>query len=908
MTWNRMAARTTDARSAELPTGTAPLLGRPHAVVSEAVLAALGADVDGLSAGEAATRLDRYGPNRLAERPGVPAWRLALDEVRNPLVLLLLAATGVLTAVSLLRPAEAHWGDAGLILAIVVLNGALGFVQNYRAQRGIEALQRLSVPVAQVIRGGERTRIAAEVLVPGDIVLLEEGDRIPADGRLLRAHELRVDESSLTGESMTVDKVVAPVAADTPLAERADMVYTGTAVVAGRGRYVVTGTGMSTEIGAIAEAVQAVEEGPTPFQRDVARLGRQITVVIGALIVLIAVLQLTVGGQDLLATFVSSVALAVAAIPEGLPVVMTLALAFGTRRMLGRNALVRSLPVVEIIGATDVVCTDKTGTITEGRMSVGRLITGDHAYEVTGSAGEPVGDFVEDGVAADLRDHPALRVAALCNDAHRGAEGEILGDPTEVALLVAAFKAGVDIDAWDREAEIPFSSERKRMSVVVRRGERPEVLVKGAPEVVLERCTRLHGDGSDDDGGRGERPFRPADRARIDAEHELLAEQAYRVLALAGKPAASEPAPSDPADAERDLVFYGLAAIADPPRGQARPALEATGGAGVRVVMITGDNPRTAAAVGREIGLEGDAIGARELDELDDDTIVERGRIFARVEPAHKLRILQAFRDRGDVVVMTGDGVNDAPALKGADVGIAMGQRGTDVAREASDMVLLDDNFATIVAAIEEGRRIAANIRKFLTYLLTGNLAEVLLILLASLFGYLPISAVQILWVNLVTDSGPALALAVDPPAPGLMRQPPRRGPILSRPMVVLVATLGVLFALVATGIFAAGLALFDLDTARTMTFTALVAKEYVAVAVLRVHEGAPVASNRWLLVAVAMSLGLQLLLVYSPLGALFDAVPLGLPAWGVIGVALLVAIPISLAVGRLVRDRLGPL
>jgi Ca2+-transporting ATPase len=886
-----------NARPADMLAQGEPRLARPHAASPDQVLSALDSDAGGLSSAEAFRRLQQVGPNRLAEEPGVPAWRLALDEVRNPLVLLLLAACAVLAAVSVLNPTDAHWGDAGLILAIVVLNGTLGFAQNYRAQRGIEALKRLAVPVAQVVRSGERVRISAEDLVPGDVVLLEEGDRVPADGRLLAVHDLRLDESSLTGESMPVETTAEALAPETDLADRANMVYTATSVVAGRGRFVVTATGMATEIGAIAEAVQAVQEGPTPFQLEVARLGRQITVAIGALILLIAALQLTIGGQDPLATFVSAVALAVAAIPEGLPVVMTLALAFGTRRMLTRKALVRSLPVVEIVGATDTVCTDKTGTITEGRMSVGRLVTADHAFEVTGSATSTEGAYLEDGVPADLRNHPAVLVAALCNDAHRGSEGQMLGDPTEVALLVAALKASVETDAWDREAEIPFSSERKRMSVVVRRGSDAEVLVKGAPEVVLDRCTRLHEDG-------GDRVMSAADRARIESENERLAGQAYRVLALAGKPAVD----ADRQDLERNLVFYGLAAIADPPRPEAHPALEATAGAGIDVVMITGDNPRTAAAVGRAIGLDGAAIAGRELDELDDAAIVERGRIFARVEPAHKLRILQAFRDRGQVVVMTGDGVNDAPALKGADVGIAMGQRGTDVAREASDMVLLDDNFATIVAAIEEGRRIAANIRKFLTYLLTGNLAEVLLILIASFFGSLPITAVQILWVNLVTDSGPALALAVDPAAPGLMRIPPRRGPIISRAMIVLVVTLGVVFAILAAGVFATGLALFDLDTARTMTFTALVAKEYVIVAVLRVHERAALTSNRWLLVAVAVSLALQLLLIYSPLGALFDAVPLGMAAWGVIGIALLVAIPLGLGVGQLVRDRLGPL
>jgi P-type Ca2+ transporter type 2C len=879
-----------------VPDDNEPALIEAHAWPIEDVLRASASTMEGLSTHEAEQRHEIHGPNRLVSHAGTPAWRLVLDEVRNPLVLLLLGAVAVLLGVGLIDPAEGHLGDALLILAIVVLNGTLGFVQNYRAQRGIEALQRLAVPDARVIRDGRPVTVSSELLVPGDVVHLSEGDRVPADGRLLRTHDLRLDEASLTGESLPVDKDPRPVARDAPLAERTPMVYTGSAVAAGRGRFLVTRTGMATEIGAIATAVQGVREGPTPFQREVAALGRQITIVIGVLIVLIATLQLTVGGLDPLETFVASVALAVAAIPEGLPVVMTLALAFGTRRMLARRALVRSLPVVEIVGAAEVVCTDKTGTLTEGRMSVRRLFVEGRLLEVTGSATVPTGEFLENGVPVDLGDHPAPRAAALCNDAHVG-EDAVHGDPTEVALLVAGLKAGIDLDDWERRAEIPFTSERKRMSVIVARDGVEEVLAKGAPEVLLARCSRIR-------TPSGVRPMDDDDRRLVAAATEDLANRALRVLALAGKPEAG----ADREEIERDLVFYGLAGIADPPRAEARQALEATAAAGIRVVMITGDNPRTAAAIGRDIGLEAEPILGPELDRLDDDAIAERAGIFARVDPGHKLRILQAFRDRDRVVVMTGDGVNDAPALKGADVGIAMGLRGTDVARDASDMVLLDDNFATIVAAVEEGRRIAANIKKFLTYLLTGNLAEVLLILVASLFGQLPLSAVQILWVNLVTDSGPALALAVDPPAPGLMRQRPRRGPIITPAMLTLVATLGALLALVSAGIFFAGLALFDLDTARTMTFTALVAKEYLVVLVLRRHERAPFLANRWLLVAIGVSLSLQLLLLYTPLGTPFAAVPLGLAEWGVIAVGLLVATPAAFGIGRAVRAWRGAL
>ncbi len=868
----------------------------PHARATDAIFEELATGPDGLSSAEVRERRDRHGPNSLREQRGVPAWRLLLDEIRNPLVLILVGAVVVLVVVSIVEPAESSWGDAVLIVAIVTLNGALGFVQNYRAQRGIEALRRLEVPEVRVLRDGSPGVVHATELVPGDVVLLEEGDRIPADGRLIRAHDLRIDESPLTGESMPVDKSVDPVSASASLAERTDMVYLGTAVVAGRGRAVVTAIGMATEVGAIAEAVQGVTEGPTPFQREVGILGRRITGIIGALIVIIAALQLTVGGLGLLDTFVAAVALAVAAIPEGLPVVMTLALAFGTRRMLDRHALVRSLPVVEIVGGAEVVCTDKTGTITEGRMSLRRLHADGVTIEVAG--GEGPGAFTIDGRPVELGTSPAILVAGLCNNAHRRRDGSFLGDPTEVALLQGALLAGADLDAWQRLEELPFSSERKRMSVAVRSDDgTTRVLAKGAPEVLLERCTGVLRDG-------GAVPMSPDLRDAIQAAQAQLTDQAFRVLALAGR----EGAPADRDTMESDLVFYGLAALADPPRAAAGPALRATAAAGIRVVMITGDNARTAAAIGKEIGLRGRAIEGRELEALSDEEIVAEGGIFARVEPVHKLRILDAFRAGDHVVVMTGDGVNDAPALKGADVGIAMGIRGTDVARDASDMVLLDDNFATIVAAIEEGRRIAANIRKFLNYLLSGNVAEVLVILVASLFGLLPVTAVQILWVNLVTDSGPAVALAIDPAAPGLMDQPPRRGPIIGRAMLALVVGVGLLISAIVLATFAIGLALFDLETARTMTFTALVTQEYLRLVVIRLHEHAPLFANRWLVVAVAVSLVLQLALLYSPLGGLFDAVALGPLSWAVIGAGVVVGLPAALGVTRLVRSRFGPL
>ncbi len=869
----------------------------PHAIGADEVVAALGTSMEGLSSAEATIRLERHGPNELRAVPGVPAWHLALDEVRNPLVLVLAGAIAVLIAVSVIEPSESRWGDAGLIAAIVVLNGGLGFFQNYRAQRGIEALKRLESPSVGVLRDGRPVVIGAAHLVPGDVVTVEEGDRIPADGRVIRVHDLYVDEASLTGESLPVAKATDALGLETPLAERTDMLYMGTSVASGRGRFVVTATGMLSEIGSIAEAMQAGDDSPTPFQREVGELGRRITGIVVVLIAIIAALQLTIGGRDPLETFITAVALAVAAIPEGLPVVLTLALAFGTRRMLNRRSLVRSLPVVEIIGAADLICTDKTGTITEGRMSLRRLAWRGEMLEVTGAGDDPAGAFVANGRPTDQRTNLALLAGAACNNAHRADDGGFRGDPTEVALLIGAMKAGVDLEPFERVEEIPFSSERKRMSVVLEGDAGQVALVKGALEVILPRCTGI-------DASEGARPLTDDDRRWIAAANDQLTGEALRVLALAGKPAAA----AERDEIERDLVFYGLAGIADPPRQAAGPALTAAARAGVRVVMITGDNPRTAEAIGREIGLRGTAIEGRMLEGIGDDEIVRRGRIFARVEPGHKLRILNAFRRRGHVVIMTGDGVNDAPALKGADVGIAMGIRGTDVARDAADMVLLDDNFATIVTAIEEGRRIAANIKKFLNYLLTGNLAEVLVILVASLFGMLPITAVQILWVNLVTDSGPAIALAVDPPSPRLMDRPPHRGAVIGRAMLALVGGVGAVIATIVLATFFIGLALFDLPTAQTLTFTALVVQEYLRLAVIRVHEGAPLFTNRWLVVAVLASLALQLVLLYTPLRELFGVVPLGAAAWGLIIAGAVIGFPAALLVTRLVRRRLGPL
>ena len=745
-----------------------PLQPPLHSLPVEDALEGLSSSASGLSSDEASYRLSTYGPNELTGAPPVSALKLLLDEFRSPLVLVLIAAAAVLLGVALIADESDHLIDAGLIALIVVMNACLGFTQNYRASRGIESLNRLAAPSATVLRDGIAEQVDAKVLVPGDVVLLEEGSRIPADGRLIISIDLSVDESALTGESLPARKSTQPVSDGASLAERFCMAYSGTVVMRGRGRMLVARTGMQTEVGGIAAEVQTTEDEPTVFQREVGRLATRIGWAVAVLIGIVAALQLLTGDLSLLETFITAVALAVAAVPEGLPVVLTLALAFGTRRMLERKALVRSLPIVEIVGAAEVICTDKTGTVTEGRMTMRRVATLSEeldAHDITpDTQGEPVG--------------VSLLVAGLCNNARRHPEYGYVGDPTETALLEFAERAGAPLEQYERTGEVPFTSERRMMSVAVKRsgdehsGEEKDeegglLLTKGALEAVLPLCTSIR-------TPNGVSPLSDEERNALLEQNVGLAGQALRVLAFAYR--------EQPADApmtEEGLTFAALGAMSDPPRPEATHAIEAAHRAGIRVVMITGDNSLTAAAIGREVGLDGEAIEARELDGLDEaelKRVINEVSIFARAEPRHKVLILRTLKEDHDVVLMTGDGVNDAPALHNADVGVAMGIKGTDVARDTSDMVLLDDNLATIIAAVEEGRRIFRNIKKFVNYMLTGNLAEVLVILVATLFGYLPVTAVQILWINLVTDSGPAVALASDPAPQGAMREPPRHG------------------------------------------------------------------------------------------------------------------------------------
>jgi Ca2+-transporting ATPase len=785
----------------------------PFATPAEAVVAFHRVDPEsGLEATEVLARRARYGPNELLEAPPPPIWRRFLGQFVEPLVAILIGA-------AIVSGALGDVIDTLAILAIVVLNGVIGFVQEERAERALSALRRLSAPLAKVVREGLVQSIPARDLVPGDKVLLEAGDRVPADCRLIRSFSLSMQEASLTGESEPVAKEAQLVLEPrTPLGDRSNMVYMGTSVAAGKADALVVGTGMATELGRIAGLLRHAEREPTPLQRRLAELGRVLIAVILGIVLFIFLLRIVRGGNAL-ESFLLSVSLAVAAVPEGLPAVVTVVLAIGVQRLVRCNALIRKLPAVETLGSVSVICSDKTGTLTRNEMTVREVITGSADYHVSGAGYEPRGGFHPRGVAGeeghgeavDPQDWPdlmrALQIAAWCNAAKLtpGSEGgecwRVIGDPTEGALVVAARKG--DVEARDRDDrvlhEIPFDSERKAMSVLVRGPDGSATMyTKGAPEVILEKCDRewRH--------GRIE-PLTPKRRSEIGDRAARMASLALRVLALADRH--HPDADHEAARQEHDLIFVGLVGMIDPPRDEARTAVHVCHDAGIRTVMITGDHPVTALAIARDLKIAREGcrvLTGADLDKVSDGELagmVDRIAVYARVSAEHKLRIVQAWKVRGQVVAMTGDGVNDAPALRAADIGIAMGIAGTDVTKEASDMVLTDDNFASIVSAVEEGRGIFDNIRKFVHYLLAGNVSEILLMLVAAMVGWpAPLTAVQLLWINLVTDGLPALALGMEPAERDLMRRAPRpaREPVLTPHSSLLILYQGVLMAAVA--------------------------------------------------------------------------------------------------------------
>jgi Ca2+-transporting ATPase len=886
-----------------------------HATPIDEVFSAVSTDETGLSAAEADRRLSEYGPNDIRDGERTSVLYLLVSQFRDPLIYLLAVAALLSLGVGFLPGGEPNYAETVFIVLIIGVNGLFGFVQDYQATRSIEALRDLASPDATVRRDGQTRVVDAEQVVPGDIIQLEQGDAIPADARVLDADELRTDESPLTGESTPVEKEAGTVDGDTPLAERRSMVYKNTTIVKGRGNAVVVETGMETEVGGIATQLGEADDQQTPFQDEVEHLGKQIGGLVVTLIGLIVAVQFLFTATDPVAVLLVGITLAVAGVPEGLPAVVTFTLALGAREMVDRNALVRRLPVVESLGSVDVIVTDKTGTVTENRMTVRRLYASGSVVDLSESAVRSGDETAEERRALADGDHessPALRellrCGALCNNVE-GTDDGYRGEPTEVALQRLADEAGIQPDG-ERLREITFSSARKRMTVVVDESE-PTAYMKGAPEVVLDRCDAVLEDGDVCE-------LTDEKRREIRDRTEAFAGDALRVLGFASK-AIDDPA-ADPDRIENGMVFLGLQGMLDPPREGVEDAIADCRSAGVRTVLATGDNRATARAVGEQIGL--DPHGARSGGEIDGQSdeqferTVEDVDVFARVTPEHKVRLLNALQANGHTVVMTGDGVNDAPALTQADVGVAMGERGTDVARQASDMILRDDNFATIRDAIEEGRGIFENVRKFVNYLVSTNTGEVLVVFLGVLLGSLLFPArfsgtsqaliltpILILWINLVADTLPALALGADPHAEGLMDRPPRPAEegVINVRVLVSILTIATLLAVTGLGLFFYALdRTGSLLRAQSLLFTFIVVGEFVRIQVIRSRYDQSVRSNPWLVGAIAVSLLVHLAVLYTPLREFFQVVSLSLVEWGWIAVGFVAFLLLNVAVSRL--------
>lgn len=851
-----------------------------HSLSPEDVLRSLESDARvGLPSTEAAARRERYGENRLAEKPPRPIWLKFLDQFKSYLVVVLLFA-------AVLAGAVGDFKDAVVILVVVVLNACLGFYQERRAERTLDALQGMLAVHARVRRDATVRDVEAAELVPGDVVLLEAGDRAPADGRLLVAHNLEVDEAALTGESQAVGKSTAALeAADPPLGDRVNMLFMNTVVTRGRAEMVVTDTGMNTQMGRLAGVIAQTPETQTPLQRRLDSLGKRLAGIAGAVVVVLLALTL-VRGASWVDAVMTAVALAVAAIPEGLPAVVTLTLAIGMWRMARNRAIVKKLAAVETLGSTTVICSDKTGTLTLNQMTARAGWYAGQRFTVTGEGYDCTGRIDPEG-GTELR--PLLLPMALCNES-RIRDGQLIGDPTEGALLVLARKGGLDPEAEGRQrpriAEIPFDSAYKFMATFHDRGDCVEMLIKGAPDVLLARSSHWH------DAGGTPQPLDEAMRERIGDVNAEFAGQALRVLAVARRSI-----PADEFDPEGDLwrwaegwCFLGLVGLMDPPRPEAAAAIERCRGAGVQVKMITGDHKATAAAVARELGLSGEVVSGAALDAMSGDELARRIdaiTVFARVAPQHKVDIVKALKARGQVVAMTGDGVNDAPALKTADIGVAMGITGTAVSREAATLVLTDDNFATIVRAVEEGRIIYDNIVKFVRFQLSTNIGAILTVLAATLVGMpTPFTPIQLLWINIIMDGPPAMTLGVEPARPGLMSEPPRRpgAQILSARRLLRLLMYGATMMLGTLAVFFHGLER-GISQAVALAFTTFVLFQFFNVFNARAEHGTAFNVNflrngkLWLaLLGVVL---LQIVVVHwAPAQGLFGTTDLSIADW----------------------------
>ncbi len=844
-------------------------------------------------------RRQKYGLNEIKNKKKINPLIILIRQFKSFIIYILIFAL----IISLFAR---EYTDAITIFIILVLNAFIGFFQEYRAEKAIESLKRLVEVKAKVLRAGIIQLINSKELVPGDIILLEEGSKIPADARIIESVEMRAAEASLTGESSSVSKKTEAIVETVSIGDQENLLFSGTSIVSGRGKAIIINTGMQTEIGKIARLIEEVKEEATPLQQQLESFGKKLSIAILAICFIILLIGIFKEGdfslliQGNIVEFLFaiktwlliSVSLAVAAVPEGLPAIVTISLAMGVVKMMKRNALMRKLPSVETLGETSVICTDKTGTLTKNEMTVRIFYTNKKEFSVTGEGYSAQGDIKSANGSFVENDKTILRIGALCNNASLNITEnniEIIGDPTEAAFLVVAEKAGIShkklSQEWLRVKEIPFSSERKMMSTINKnpKNKKEYVFTKGAAERVLDKCSFILLN------GRVMR-LRSSDKLAILEKNENLAKQALRVLGFAYK----EYNPRE--EAEERLIFAGLQAMIDPPRHEVPEAIQKCKQAGIRVIMITGDHLKTAQAIAKEIGLEGNALEGKDFAALTEEEqfkIIESTSIFARVEPQHKMLMVGILQRQGEIVAMTGDGVNDAPALKKSNIGIAMGITGTDVAKDASDMVLQDDNFASIVNAVEEGRGIYENIRKFINYLLSSNMAEIAIIVFALIFGWpLPMTAVMLLWLNLVTDGLPALALSIDPVSAGIMQRPPKKASegILNKNMAFNILYVSFLITLGVLSVFYIGINIYSqeensffLQKIQTLAFTALVVMELVRIQAIRSEYRLGMFSNKYLVLAVIASLVLQLAVIYTPLNIFFKTVYLNVVDWIII-------------------------
>ena len=955
--------------------------------LTEANKVAKALDVDtntGLSSAEAQRRLEKFGPNQLASAPPVPKWKKFLAQFQDPLVYLLLAATVISLIAWFIERSHGTAGevlpfDAIVIILILIVNAVLGYIQEARAEQAVEALAQMTAPQTSVLRDGKIVHINTADVVPGDIVVLGEGDTVSADGRLFAAASLRIAEASLTGESVPVGKKPDTLDSAKALGDRTNMIFNGTSVTQGTGRAIVTGTGMNTQVGKIADMLSQTDDEDTPLQKEMTHVSKilGIAVCIIAAVVLVA-LFITQGfhkmPDDLIDSLLLAVSLAVAAVPEGLATILTVVLALGVQRMAKHNAIVKKLSSVETLGSASVICSDKTGTLTRNEMTVERIVTPSGEVQLTGTGYEPKGkmlgmggDAIEESAPVNAEALRTIAVGAFANDGdlrqNDAGQWEIVGDPTEVSLVVASRKIKADraLGKLDRVAEVPFTSERKRMAVIGKDSSdngNLSVYAKGAPDVLLGYCTRIA-------VGDAVRPMTEGDRQEILATVERLSGEAYRTLGEAYRPlgttsladipgvktnAAGQVTDiSEQSDViERDLIWAGMVGIIDPPRTEVRDSVAEAHRAGIRTVMITGDHPLTAARIASDLGIiekGGKALTGDQLDAMPDEAAFDKATsevsVYARVAPEHKLKIVESLQRQGNIAAMTGDGVNDAPAVKSADIGVAMGITGTEVTKESAKMILADDNFSTIVAAVREGRVIFDNIRKFLRYLLSSNVGEVFTVfggvMLAGVLGItqpgttgvaVPLLATQLLWINLLTDAAPALAMGVDPQTDDVMARSPRKltDRVIDRDMWIDIAFIGIIMAAVTLigmdmhlegGLFTdrsiGGTHEFQMIEARTMGFTILVfAQLFNAIASRSARQSAFVGlfSNKWLWGAIGLSVVLQLVVIYVPfLNSAFGTTPLGPWAWVeciCLAAVVLIASEIYKAIMRVIDRKRG--